>query len=320
MSHHWLRCLRHLTVAAVAAASLSAHALDDVKFMIPGTPGGGFDAAARTMGKALQEAKQAKNVMYENKGGAGGAVGLAQFVNASKGDPNALIVTSVNTVTGILQTKAPVALTGATPVARVFTEFNVIAVAATSPFKSMADITAAMKRDPTGVKWAGGSKGGVDHIGVIEIAQALGVAPDKVNYSPMGGGGETSAALLGGHVQIVSGGYPEIAKFVSAGQMRLVAVAAPQRLAGVNTPTLKEQGIDVTTGNWRIFLGAPGITPAQRAALVDAVTQATQTPYWKKAVEDNLWTMTPLSGKELDDFIAAENVRWEKALKLVGLL
>jgi putative tricarboxylic transport membrane protein len=322
MSQHWLRCLQRITISAAILVSMSAHALDDIKFMIPGTPGGGFDAAARTMGKALQEAKQAKNVMYENKGGAGGAVGLAQFANASKGDPNALIVTSVNTVTGILQSKgkSPVSMTSATPVARVFTEFNVIAVAAASPFKSMADVMAAMKKDPTGVKWAGGSKGGVDHIGVIEIAQAIGVAPDKVNYSPMGGGGETSAALLGGHVQIVSGGYPEIVKFVSAGHMRLLAVASPDRLAGVSTPTLKEQGLDVTTGNWRIFLGAPGITPAQQLALVEAVTKAIQTPYWKKVAEDNLWTMTPLSGKELDAFIAAENLRWEKSLSLVGLL
>jgi putative tricarboxylic transport membrane protein len=115
MSQKLLQCIRFLTVTAVTLASLSVHALDDVKFMIPGTPGGGFDAAARTLGKALQEAKLAKNVLYENKGGAGGAVGLAQFVNASKGDPNALIVTSVNTVTGILQTKATVALTAATP-------------------------------------------------------------------------------------------------------------------------------------------------------------------------------------------------------------
>ena len=57
-----------------------------------------------------------------------------------------------------------------------------------------------MKRNPTGVRWAGGSKGSVDHISVIEIAQTQGIAPDKVNYSPMGGGGETNAALLGGHV------------------------------------------------------------------------------------------------------------------------
>jgi putative tricarboxylic transport membrane protein len=288
--------------------------------MAPGTPGGGFDAAARTLGKAMQEAKVARNVTYENKGGAGGAVGLAQFANARRGDPGALIVLSVNTVTGILQTKAPVTMTTATPLARVFTEFNVITVASASPFKDMGDVLTAMKRNPTGVRWAGGSKGSVDHISVIEIAQTQGIAPDKVNYSPMGGGGETNAALLGGHVDIISGGFAEIAKFVKAGQMRVLAVTSPERLAGVEAPTLKEQGIDVSAGNWRIFFGAPNLTPAQQGALVAAINLATQTPYWKKAVEDNHWTMTPLTGRDLSAFIAAENVRWERSLKLVGLL
>jgi putative tricarboxylic transport membrane protein len=308
-------------VATIAiSVSVPASALDDVKFMVPGTPGGGFDNAARTLGKAMQEAGQAKTVNFDFKPGAGGAIGLAQFVNASKGDPNALIVVSANTVTGILQTKAPITLANATPVARVFTEFNVIAVPTNSPYKNLGELMAAMKKDPTSIKWAGGSKGSVDHIGVIEMAQAIGVATDKVNYSPVGGGGETAAALLGGHVTALTGGYPEIVKFVTAGQMRLLGVASPTKLAGIDAPTLKEQGIDVTTGNFRVFYGAPGITPAQQTALVDAINKATQTPFWQNALKTNLWTATLITGKELDGFVAAENARLEKALKLVGLL
>ncbi|WP_418320104.1 tripartite tricarboxylate transporter substrate binding protein [Piscinibacter sakaiensis] len=311
---------RALSAALLCSAAFTAHALDDVKFMVAGTPGGGFDTAARTMGKALQEAQVAKNVTFEYKPGAGGAIGLAQFVNSNKGDPNALIVVSANTVTGILQTKAPVTLAQATPIARVFTEYNVIAVAKDSPYKNLGELIAALKKDPTSIKWAGGSKGSVDHIGVIEMAQAVGVPADKVNYSPTGGGGETAAAVLGEHVTALSGGYPEVSKFVTAGQMRLLAVTSPTRLAGVDVPTLKEQGVDVTTGNFRVYYGAPGITPAQQQALIDAITKATQTPFWQNAVKTNQWTATPLYGKDADSFIGSENARLEKALKLVGLL
>jgi putative tricarboxylic transport membrane protein len=320
MSRKLLKIAQSLMAALTVAVSIPAHALDDVKFMVPGTPGGGFDTAARALGKAMQEGGQAKGVTFDFKPGAGGAIGLAQFVNASKGDPNALIVVSANTVTGILQTKAPITLANATPVARVFTEFNVIAVAANSPYKSLGELMAAMKKDPTSIKWAGGSKGSVDHIGVIEMAQTIGVPSDKVNYSPVGGGGETAAALLGGHVTALTGGYPEIVKFVTAGQMRLLGVASPMRLTGIDAPTLKEQGVDVTTGNFRVFYGAPGISPAQQAALVEAVTKATQTPFWQNALKTNLWTQTLITGKELDAFVASENARLEKALKLVGLL
>lgn len=320
MTPNFSKAVKGLTAAALVAMSLSANALENVKFMVPGTPGGGFDAAARALGKALQEAGQAKVVNFEYKPGAGGAIGLAQFVNASRGDPNALIVVSANTVTGVLQTKAPVTLANATPVARLFTEYNVIAVHPNSPFKTVSELMAAMKKDPTSIKWAGGSKGSVDHIGVIEMAQTIGIPSDKVNYSPMGGGGETAAALLGGHVNVLTGGYPEIQKFVAAGQMRLLAVASPQRLPGVEAPTLKEQGIDVMTGNFRVFYAPPGISAAQQTELVNAVTKAAQTPAWQNALKTNLWTQTLLTGKELDSFVSSENNRLEKALKLVGLL
>ncbi|WP_151639126.1 Bug family tripartite tricarboxylate transporter substrate binding protein [Noviherbaspirillum aerium] len=307
-------------VMAVLALSSAAYALDDVKMMIPGTPGGGFDAAARTMGKAMQDAGVAKAVSYEHRGGAGGAIGLAQFANASKGDPNAMIVTSVNTVTGILQSKAAVTMTTATPIARVFTEYNVIAVGKASPYKSMKDLMEAFKKDPTSIKWGGGSKGSVDHLGIIELAQAVGVPSAKVNYIPLGGGGETNAAVLGGHVTAISGGYPEIAKFLESGQMRLLAVASPGKLANVEAPTLKELGYNVVTGNWRLFSGAPGITPAQKQSLVDAVTKATASPTWQNAVKTNYWTPTMLTGPELENFLNFESRRFETALKESGLL
>jgi len=309
-----------MQVMAALAVSASAYALDDVKMMIPGTPGGGFDTAARTMGKAMQEAGVAKAVSYEHRGGAGGSIGLAQFVNASKGDPNAMIVTSVNTVTGILQSKAAVTMTSATPVARVFTEFNVIAVGKNSPYKSMKDLMEAFKKDPTSIKWGGGSKGGVDHLGIIDLAEEVGVPSAKVNYIPLGGGGETNAAVLGGHVTVISGGYPEIAKFLESGQMRLLAVASPSKLSGTDAPTLKELGYNVITGNWRVFLGAPGITPAQKQALVDAVTKAVATPTWQNALKANNWTATMLTGPELENFLTFEGRRFERALKESGLL
>lgn len=305
---------------AVLALSTSAFALDSVKMMIPGTPGGGFDQAARTLGKAMQESGQAKSISYEHRAGAGGSIGLAQFVNASKGDPNALIVTSVNTVTGILQSRSTASLMQATPVAVVFTEFNVLAVGKNSPYKSMGDLIAAFKKEPTSVRWGGGSKGSIDHLGILELARDVGVPGDKVNYIPLGGGGETNAAILGGHVTVISGGYPEIAKFVEAGQMRLLAVTSPNRIPGVSAPTLKELGYNVVTGNWRAFLGAPGISAPQKQGLVDAITKATAAPSWQAALKTNNWTPTLMTGAELDAFLKSESSRYEKALKDSGLL
>ena len=103
-------------------------ALDTVKFMAPGSVGGGYDQTARVLGKALIEANVAKSATFENKGGAGGTLGLAQFANSTKGDPNALLVVGAIMVAGIEQNKPQITLKDVTPIARLFTEYNVIAV------------------------------------------------------------------------------------------------------------------------------------------------------------------------------------------------
>jgi putative tricarboxylic transport membrane protein len=89
----------------------TARAAANLKMMIPANPGGGWDTTGRALGKALQEAGVAGAVTYENKGGAAGAIGLAQFVNASKGDGNAMMVMGAVMLGGIITGKPPVTVT-----------------------------------------------------------------------------------------------------------------------------------------------------------------------------------------------------------------
>ena len=143
----------------LATASTAVLAQENYKVMIGANPGGGYDQTGRGIGKALQEAGLAGSVTYENKGGAGGTIGLAQFANASKGDPNAMIVVGAIMVGAIVQNKPPITLNDATPVARLLAEYNVFVVPANSPLKTMKDVVEQMKKDPASVKWGGGSKG-----------------------------------------------------------------------------------------------------------------------------------------------------------------
>ncbi|MFY8118872.1 MAG: tripartite tricarboxylate transporter substrate-binding protein, partial [Roseateles sp.] len=150
-------------LAAVGALPLSAQAAANLKMMIPANPGGGWDTTGRALGKALQDAGLAASVSYENKGGAAGAIGLAQFVNASKGDPNALMVMGAVMLGGIITGKPPVDLKTATPIARLTSEYNVFVLPASSPLKTMKDVVEQMKKDPASVKWGGGSRGSTEH-------------------------------------------------------------------------------------------------------------------------------------------------------------
>ena len=290
-------------LAVTGGLPLSALAATNIKMMIPANPGGGWDTTGRALGKALQDAKVADTVTYDNKGGAAGALGLAQFVNGSKGDPNAIMVMGAVMLGGIITGKPPVSLSAATPLARLTSEYNVFVLPANSPFKTLKEVIEQLKKDPGSVKWGGGSRGSTEHIAAAMIARDSGVDPAKINYVAFRGGGEATAAILGGNVTIGGSGYSEFAEYITAGKMRALAVTSGSRLKGVNIPTLKEQGVNVEIGNWRGVYGAPGITPEQRKVLIDMLVKATKSKAWAESMDKNHWTPALLTGLEFEKFV-----------------
>ena len=297
------------SLAALAAAGvlpMSARAATSMKMMIPANPGGGWDNTGRALGKALQDAGVAASVTYDNKGGAAGAIGLAQFVGGNKGDPNAVMVMGAVMLGGIITRKPPVSLSQATPIARLTTEYNVFVVPAASPLKTMKDVVEQMKKDPGSVKWGGGSRGSTEHIAAAMIAREVGVDPSKINYVAFRGGGEAIAAILGNNVTIGGSGYSEFAEYIKTGKMRAIAVTADARIKGVDVPTLKEQGINVVIGNWRGVYGAGGISPEQRKGLTETIVKATKSKSWAESLEKNGWTPALLAGAEFEKFVDDE--------------
>ena len=158
---------------------LPPYAIDQLKVMIPAGPGGGFDQTGRNLGAAMQAAGSVKSIQYDNKGGAGGAIGLAQFITTSKGDPDALFVTGMVTVGATHLNKSPVTSRHVTPIARLTAEAEAIIVPASSPIKNAKDLVAAMKANPGAVSFSGGSAGGTDHILAGLIAKDVGVDPGE---------------------------------------------------------------------------------------------------------------------------------------------
>jgi putative tricarboxylic transport membrane protein len=167
----------------------------------------------------------------------------------------------------------------------------------------MADVIAQLKKDPGSVKWGGGSRGSTEHIAAAMIAREVGVDPSKINYVAFRGGGEATAAILGGNVTVGGSGYSEFAEYINTGKMTALAVTSDARLKGVNVPTLKEQGINVVIGNWRGVYGAPGISAAERQALTDLILKAVKSKSWIEASEKNNWTPAVLTGAAFDKFV-----------------
>ena len=311
------RSIRVIIALATVATAAVAAAQPTVKMMIPANPGGGWDQTGRSLAAAMQSAKLVSSVQFDNKGGAAGTIGLAQFVNGSKGDPNALIIGGMVMVGGIILNRSPVNLAQVTPIARLTSEWEVIVVPAQSPHKTLADLVRSFRDNPGKVSWGGGSAGGTDHIFIGMVARAVGVDPAKVNYVAFKGGGEAVAAILGGHVTAGVSGVGEFAEHVRSGKMRALAVSAPSKVDGI--PSLKEQGIDVELGNWRGVFGAPGITREQRDALVTLVRAATETASWKATAEKLGWTQQFLGGDDYRKFLEEDTRRVREIIESLGL-
>jgi putative tricarboxylic transport membrane protein len=307
-------------VAGAALFATSAFAQMELKVIAPAAPGGGWDQTARSIQQALVAEKLVKSAQVINVAGAGGTVGLAQFVNSAKGDGNQLMVNGFVMVGAILLNKAPVTLSQVTPIARLTEETQVMVVPANSPIKNAKDLADAVKKDVARVTFAGGSAGGVDHIMAALFVGAVGGDASKVNYVPFSGGGESLAAILGAKVTAGISGYSEYDGQIKAGKLRAIGVTSPKRLPGVDIPTFKEQGVDLVLTNWRSVVAAPGISDAQKKTLADLIDKMVKSKTWKEILKQKGWDDAYLPGDAFVKFLQSEQVRVSGVLKSVGLV
>lgn len=315
---------RRIIIAGLAAAGLCGPALAqapaELKIMAPAGPGGGWDTAARSVQQVLTGTGLAKSVQVQNVTGAGGTVGLAQFINGAKGDPSQLMINGITMVGAILTNKAPVTLDQVTPLVRLTGDPLVIVVPENSPLKTVKDLAAAIKDNPARFIWAGGSAGGADHILAALMAKAAGSDPAKLNYVAFSGGGEALAAMLGGRVTAGVSGYGEFESQIRAGKLRALALSSGKRLDGADVPTLKELGFDVEVTNWRAVMAAPGISTDQKKELTAIFDRMATSKEWAEVLKARGWDDYYLAGEPFVAFLKEEQLRVAKVLRSIGLV
>jgi putative tricarboxylic transport membrane protein len=315
--------MKKLGLATFIAATLMAPAamaeLTELRIMAPAGPGGGWDQTARTIQSTLQAEGLVSNIQVENVAGAGGTIGLQQFVNRSSGDPAATIVGGYVMVGAVIANDSSVTLADITPLARLTGEYVVVVANADSPINSAEDLAAALSADVGSITWAGGSAGGVDHIAAGMFAQSAGVAPEEINYIPYAGGGEALAAILGGQVSVGVSGFSEFSAQIEAGALKVIGITAPERQAYLDAPTFIEQGFDVEVQNWRMIAGAPGITDEQKAELIGVIETMAQSDTWAEQLETKGWVDTFLAGDAFDAYLEEEIVATAAILTELGI-
>jgi putative tricarboxylic transport membrane protein len=303
---------------AVCAPALAQNPME-LKIIAPAAPGGGWDGASRSLQQVMVATGAAKSVQVVNVPGAGGTVGLAQFVNNAAGDGNQMMTMGITMLGAVITNKSPVNLDTVTPIARLTADPLVVVVPANSPHKTIKDLAAALKADTSKVVWAGGSAGGADHILAGLITKAAGGDANKLNYVPFSGGGEALAEMLGGRVTAGVSGYNEFESMIKAGKLRALAVSTGKRMTGVNVPTIKEQGMDVELVNWRGIVGAPNISADQRKALAAAIDKTIKSPEWAKVLKARGWEDAYLPADQFATFLKSDQARVKDVLTSIGL-
>ncbi|WP_144186752.1 Bug family tripartite tricarboxylate transporter substrate binding protein [Elioraea rosea] len=251
-------------------------------------PGGGFDLTCRLTGRMLNELGIVQAPMRTtNMPGGIGAVAMNHIQAQRRADPNTVVAVStgsfLNLATGKFGrwTENDVRWIGA-----IGADFGVIVVRKDSPLRSLADLVAALKANPASVPMgAGGTVGSQDWMKAALIARAAGVNPRAMRYVPYEGGGQSMAALLGGHIQVFPGDASEVKGQLEAGEIRVLATLSPNRLPApfADVPTAKEQGLDV---EWAIIRGlymAPAAPDEAYTFWVDALRKLTSNPAWPAA-------------------------------------
>ncbi|MCM1948505.1 tripartite tricarboxylate transporter substrate binding protein [Streptomyces sp. G2] len=290
-----------------------------LRFMVPNTPGGGYDITARTVAKNAEEAGLTGDIEVFNLPGAGGTVGLTRLVG-ERGDGRLAMSMGLGVVGAVHTNKTPRTLADTTPIARLTEEQDIVVVSKDSPYTTVQELLAAWRKDPGKLPVGGGSSpGGPDHLAPMLMAQAAGIAPKDVNYIPFDGGGELLASILGDKVAFGVSGVGEYLDQIKAGELRLLAVTGAERVPGLDAPTLREAGLDTEFTNWRGIVAPPGLTDAERDRLVALVTELHGSPQWRESLKTHGWTDAFLPGEEFGAFLTEQNARVDTVLKELGL-
>lgn len=295
------------TVGSIASASGGNDLRSSMTVIAPAAAGGGWDTVAREIQQAQRANGIVNNTQVVNVPGAGGTIALGNL-EILEGKANNLMVGGTGQLAATIQYDSATTYADVNPLAVVVEEYDVVVVPGDSPYTSLKELTDAWAKNPGKVPWTGG--GSFDQLVMTEIALVSDIAPSETTYIPSDGGGEAIQALLNGTAVAAAGGFADMYPQVESGRLRVLGVAAEERLDGVDDiPTLAEEGYDVTLTNWRALFAPPSATDEEVQALTEVIDEAVETPEWKATVERNYWREAPLQGEELDQYIAEETER-----------
>jgi putative tricarboxylic transport membrane protein len=261
------------------------------EFIVPSGAGAALDTAARKLTELLAREGLTPGFVVSNRSGAHSIQAL-ETLQRHSGNADALMTLSSGYVTSIAQGALAPRLQALTPLATLFREYTTVVVRADSPIRSAQDLITTLRADPGALSIGiATTLGNHIHLGIAQPLKQAGVPVKGLRIVPYKSSAESMTALAGGHLDVVSATTPNLLPYLQAGRVRVIAIAADERLGGAfaQSPTWKEQGVDYVSDAFQGVMAPPGITPAQQAFWVHALQRVTQSPEWLAFVAVNRW-------------------------------
>ena len=306
---------------AASAGLAQAQTVDEIKFLIPGGAGGGWDGTARGTGEALTKSGIVGSASYENMSGGGGGKAIAHIIETK--DQDTLMVNSTPIVIRSLQKVFPQSFRDLTPIAGIIGDYGAMVVGKDSDINDLGGLLAAYKADPSNIAIGGGSvAGGMDHLIAALVMKNAGESPTEVKYIPYDAGGKAMAGLLSGEIAALTTGLGEALELSRQGEVKILCVTSMERLdAAPDTPTCDESGSKGTDFvNWRGFFAAPGLPDDKKAQFVAAFEAMYDTPEWVAVRDRNGWVEIFNPGDDFSTFLEQQEQEVGGLMKELGFL
>ena len=288
-----------------------------IKILVGFPPGGSADVMARLMAERMQSAL-GQNVIVENKAGAAGRIAI-EALKASAPDGQSLIVMPSGPVVifpHVFKKLSYDPVKDLTPISQLAGfQFAVVSGPKTN-VKTVAEMVAKSKSDPTGNTYGSSGNGTVPHFLGVMLGDAI-----KIDFQhiPFQGGALAMNALLGGHIGYNMDVVSEALESHKAGKVRVIAVTGMQRASQMpEVPTLREQGIPMDASAWFAMYGPANMPPAVVAKLNQAVVTALKDPVFRKKITDMGFEPIGSSPEQLAAVQKTDLAKWEKPVKASG--
>ena len=293
-----------------------------VEIIVPTGAGGINDQNARLIQKSLQDMKLPVPVLTVNKPGGNQSLAVV-YLQQHAADPHYMFYSTATVFTNQLAGVTPHRYTDMTPLALLLVDYSVISVAANSPLKTMRDLVDRLKADPESLAFGVVARGGPNHLALAQSVRSGGADAKKLKMVVFKANAESITAVIGGHIHAVVSSVSAALPQALAGNTRILAVAAPQRVGGnmANVPTMREQGINATgISNWRGLFAPKGVAAAQAAYWAEALTRVVATDEWKHQLESNNLVSRFLRGKEFAKYLDGEYADTRSVMSDLGLV